>query len=86
MTIKDVGLRLEPEMHERLKKSAIKNRRSINNEIIIALEMMFDKENRDAIQKVEMLLNENEPHFFEQIKSLPLEKRKALIKILMGDD
>jgi hypothetical protein len=74
---KDVGLRISPDLHEKLKESALKNRRSINSEIIIALEMMFSKDEK---------LTESEQTLFEKIKSLPLEERKAIIKKLSGGD
>lgn len=73
--LKDVGLRLTPEFHRKLKDSATKNRRSINSEIIVALELLFAKE------KEEMeTLTENELEILGKINSLPLDEQKAVLK------
>jgi len=72
---KDVGLRLSPDIHEKLKASAAKNRRSINSEIIVALELLFAKEQEEM-----ETLTENELEILGKINSLPLDEQKAVLK------
>lgn len=73
--LKDIGLRLSPDVHEKLKASAAKNRRSINSEIITALELMFSKENEEV-----ETLTKNELEILGKINSLPLDEQKAVLK------
>jgi len=43
------GFRLPPDLIEKLRESALSNRRSINNEMIVLLEMVFNPDKKWAI-------------------------------------
>lgn len=81
-------IRLPQEIHKQIEELASKNRRSINNEMLVIFESFIEEAKRIAAEKEESLkLNKEEEKVMDKLKSLPLSERQALVsKILSGQD
>lgn len=77
-------VRIDPELKQNLEELAIEEDRSMGSLLTVILKDYFKR--KKEVDRIAATLTGDEKALFEQIKSLPLEERQAIVKKLSSND